>query len=288
MRSTTIKHVERACCLALCALLLFSSGARGQTLGGFMSHVNIGVSGSQVLVFKDEPELVPQMIGPEIFESPYSVLNGKGYNAQFGWVALFPFDLHGDRIWIKSLEQSPGLQTFQGGVASDSNGGTPDAGGHTMAPILGTFGSEDFWEWSGAMAHNWYAATEPGEYFVTYEVYVGDTSGVPNTAYTPAEVTFEFINSVTALIGDLNTDGFVGVDDLNMVLTHWNQDVMPADPLAGDPNGDGFVGVDDLNIVLAHWNNGTPPNANAVPEPASALLACVGGWFVLQRRNRFD
>ncbi len=58
--------------------------------------------------------------------------------------------------------------------------------------------------------------------------------------------------------GDLNGDGFVGVDDLNLVLGNWNQNIPPGDPRA-DPSGDGFVGVDDLNTVLGNWNKGTPP-----------------------------
>ncbi len=87
-----------------------------------------------------------------------------------------------------------------------------------------------------------------------------------------------------SLTGDLDLDGFVGINDLNIVLGAWNQSVPPADPLA-DPSGDGFVGIDDLNTVLGHWNAGTPPGlpeTASVPEPgvwlvvgASALaLAC--------------
>jgi hypothetical protein len=59
--------------------------------------------------------------------------------------------------------------------------------------------------------------------------------------------------------GDLNFDGFVGVDDLNTVLVAWNQSVTPGDRGAGDPSGDGFVGVDDLGIILVNWNNGMAP-----------------------------
>ena len=59
--------------------------------------------------------------------------------------------------------------------------------------------------------------------------------------------------------GDLNFDGFVGVDDLNTVLSFWNQSVTPGDRAAGDPSGDGFVGVDDLGLVLVNWNSGLPP-----------------------------
>ncbi|MEZ6193957.1 MAG: carbohydrate-binding domain-containing protein [Phycisphaerales bacterium] len=58
----------------------------------------------------------------------------------------------------------------------------------------------------------------------------------------------------TSLQGDLNGDGFVGIADLNIVLTNWNLAVTAGDPLQGDPSGDGFVGIQDLNTVLGNWN----------------------------------
>ena len=85
------------------------------------------------------------------------------------------------------------------------------------------------------------------------------------------------------LQGDFNNDGFVGVDDLNIVLTHWNQSVTPGNVAQGDPNGDGFVGVDDLNLVLVNWNQGTPPQGILVPEPASAVMLSL---FALLHRRR--
>jgi enediyne biosynthesis protein E4 len=91
-----------------------------------------------------------------------------------------------------------------------------------------------------------------------------------------------------AVADDLNGDGFVGIDDLNIVLAAWNQAVPPGDPLA-DPSGDGFVGIEDLNMVLGNWNAGTPPNAEAsgtVPEPGSLSLLLLCGMKLLTRRHR--
>jgi hypothetical protein len=66
--------------------------------------------------------------------------------------------------------------------------------------------------------------------------------------------------------GDLNDDGFVGIEDLNLVYGNWNQTVPPADPRAdvagGGPTGDdpdGTVGIADLNAVLGNWNAGDRP-----------------------------
>jgi len=61
------------------------------------------------------------------------------------------------------------------------------------------------------------------------------------------------------LEGDLNDDGFVGGNDLDIVRANWGQNVTAGDLLAGDPSGDGFVGGDDLDIVRANWGQGTPP-----------------------------
>lgn len=54
----------------------------------------------------------------------------------------------------------------------------------------------------------------------------------------------------------------------------------------GDLNLDGFVGIDDLNVVLSTWNNGTPPAGGAtVPEPASLALMGLGALSVMRRRS---
>jgi len=92
---------------------------------------------------------------------------------------------------------------------------------------------------------------------------------------------------VVKLLGDLNGDGFVGIDDLNIVLANWNQNVPPGDPLA-DPSGDGFVGITDLNTVLGNWNAGTPPGAqasSAIPEPATLGVVLLGMLGVGGRRR---
>ncbi len=93
-------------------------------------------------------------------------------------------------------------------------------------------------------------------------------------------LTLGVIEVTDALPGDLNGDGFVGLDDLDIVLGNWNQNVTAGDWSHGDPSGDGYVGLDDLDIVLGNWNAGTPPSEQAnIPEPGTA--AVMGGALML-------
>lgn len=88
--------------------------------------------------------------------------------------------------------------------------------------------------------------------------------------------------------GDLNDDGYVGLDDLQVILDHWNQTVPIGDRSRGDIAGigDGYVGLSDLGVVLSNWNTGTPPSAEAisiVPEPGALLLLTPCAMVVLGR-----
>ena len=98
--------------------------------------------------------------------------------------------------------------------------------------------------------------------------------------------------NLTELPGDLNGDGYVGLDDLQPILDHWNQNVTVGDASMGDiagPGGsgpDGYVGLDDLQPVLDHWNEGTLPSGGAnIPEPATGLVLGAMGAFALRRRR---
>ena len=94
--------------------------------------------------------------------------------------------------------------------------------------------------------------------------------GTFDVQYTTTSV----ILSLNALLGDLNADGFIGLDDLDIVLLNWNQTVTPWDLASGDTTGDGYVGLDDLDLILSHWNQGTPPSniSTNIPEPSTLSL----------------
>jgi hypothetical protein len=89
------------------------------------------------------------------------------------------------------------------------------------------------------------------------------------------------------LAGDIDGDGFVGIADLNVVLSNWNQNNGSTDPpyIPGDINHDGFVGIADLNIVLGNWNAGTPPSGTAnIPEPSTMVVLTLGLMALGRRR----
>ncbi len=87
--------------------------------------------------------------------------------------------------------------------------------------------------------------------------------------------------------GDLNGDGFVGIEDLGIVLGDWNNTVASGAIRQGDVSGDGFVGIEDLNLVLGNWNAGTPPppTAATVPEPATAVILTASACALATRKR---
>ncbi len=56
--------------------------------------------------------------------------------------------------------------------------------------------------------------------------------------------------------------------------------------LPGDINGDGYVGIGDLNVLLSHWNSGALPTVS--PAPTAGIVVSLGlaaGTIVCRTRN---
>ena len=113
------------------------------------------------------------------------------------------------------------------------------------------------------------------------------TGQVPGAVLVNGDIdAIEYVLFSIALVGDLDGDGFVGINDLNIVLANWNQNVTAGDELAGDFDGDGFVGIGDLNGVLGNWNAGTPPGGQAnIPEPGTVGVMGVMSLVLMRKRG---
>ena len=93
-----------------------------------------------------------------------------------------------------------------------------------------------------------------------------------------------------ALPGDANLDGRVDINDLTLVLEHYNQTGMTW--ATGDFNGDGRVDINDLVIVLHGYNTSVASSAAgavgraAVPESSSVALVLAAAACLLARAWR--
>jgi hypothetical protein len=208
---------------------------------------------------------------PGIIQNNWAVNTDIDFTAAAVFVELSTGTLHNPNPIIAGLEtfdQGSG-DTFLGANGNPSLGIQGGAGdlGHFNA----TIGATDFgpttlgatWNSPGADMDDIGAGLPLGRFSFT-----DDAQGTWSMAVTVANspIVMYLSNPLidgemifSPLGGDLNFDGFVGVDDLNTVLVAWNQSVTPGDRGAGDPSGDGFVGVDDLGIILVNWNNGMAP-----------------------------
>ncbi len=98
-----------------------------------------------------------------------------------------------------------------------------------------------------------------------------------------------FIGGAVALVvqqlaGDITSDGYVDVEDLDVLLAHWGNTVGADAWALGDLTGDGLVGPDDLDQVLNNWGSGTPP-VGLIPEPLTLSLIGPVGMFLLHRHR---
>ncbi len=89
-----------------------------------------------------------------------------------------------------------------------------------------------------------------------------------------------------AIEGDLDGDGVVGIEDLDILLRNWGPAVRLADASVGELTGDAVVDEDDFAVLLSVYGNAAPPAAAAqVPEPSGGLAVLAGVAFLRRRRS---
>ncbi|MGP1273261.1 MAG: hypothetical protein ACTS22_07995 [Phycisphaerales bacterium] len=186
MRTT----LSRLWCVALAVLSAPSASAGPVPVDpSDMLHLLVSQNGTSLALEFETPVFeTPELVNyGEGYSGPGSVLNGTGYNAQYGWLADGFFSLPlGSAIFVRPVSIDPGLLFY-------------DA--FSFAPILSTSGSPDAWRWTGQMTHNWVAAYRPGSYEATLEVFVGNAaSAAPVPGWGTASIDLEWF-----MAGDLVT-----------------------------------------------------------------------------------
>ncbi|XAL99574.1 PEP-CTERM sorting domain-containing protein [Phycisphaeraceae bacterium D3-23] len=86
--------------------------------------------------------------------------------------------------------------------------------------------------------------------------------------------------------GDATLDGFVGAEDLDLLLANWGDSVGTDAWTLGDFDADGFVGQSDLDLLRANWGSATALGPATVPEPAGLVLLLSGLALMTARRRR--
>ncbi len=124
---------------------------------------------------------------------------------------------------------------------------------------------------------------DTSDQFLAEMVWIGDTDST----------TIQEMPDVAAFVDNPSAASFVlrfriqPYDQANAAFTFDQIEVTTDSSIPGDINGDGFVGLDDLDIVLNNWNAGTPPNGGSpsIPEPASVVLLSLGATALLRQRS---
>jgi FG-GAP-like repeat len=192
-----------------------------------------------------------------------------------GWVDIVASATPDRFMFIRNLGvDATGNTVFAPGVWNDLDGAPYGAGGPIIVADFNGDGDDDI-------------ILQTAYGFTT----LTDGSFLRNGYANPFVIGYDSIASRAS--GDLDLDGFVGITDLNIILSNWNKNVPKGDWRQGDVAGigDGFVGVSDLNVVLANWNAGTPPPnlASIIPEPSVVWVVGLGAAvFPNVRIRHFD
>ena len=150
-------------------------------MGGPMSHLLVSIFNDQVFLEFESPSMstVELQSSSSSFDGGASVLDGMGFNSQFGWLAEGFISLPpSSGVFVRTLSMSQHLRVYS------------EFG---FDPIMGTEGSELIWQWNGTMTHNWFATEVKGPHAASFEVFVGDQSGNPLDGWISGTIDLNFI-----------------------------------------------------------------------------------------------
>ncbi len=167
----------------------------GNPANNGMKHANVALSGTVVSVNINTPPPSPVTMisghGTDYTPSKFDVLENVYFNAQHGWLpdGFFNTLPAGDSIWIKrTAATQPAGSIFK--VYDGGNVITETMNDWSMNEVYAVNG--DIWQWDGAMQHDYFTADLAGNYSMSFDIYVGDATGVANAGFTPASTTFNF------------------------------------------------------------------------------------------------
>ena len=132
----------------------------------------------------------------------------------------------------------------------------------------------NLYAWTGDYSSYAAAAGAGAEVGVTGAFQVGETAywimPIPQTTFS------NMPSLVLTTPGDANYDGRVDINDLTIVLAHYNQSRLGW--AQGEFTGSGTVDINDLTIVLAHYNQSIGSSTAAlaaVPEPSAIAITAA-------------
>jgi hypothetical protein len=167
----------------------------GDAANNGMKHVNVSLADGVLGVHVDSPPLAPVVmrsgLGMNYEPAKFDVLEGVYFNAQHGWLptGFFGELPAGASIWIRrTAATQPAGSTFKVYEAGNMMEGMAS---WTMNEIYASDGA--MWHWDGLMQHDYFAADLPGDYSMSFEVYVGDPAGDPLPDFSSAAATLEFV-----------------------------------------------------------------------------------------------
>ena len=155
---------------------------------GAMEHVMISIENGVIDAHLDagSGSLELHAFPEDTYTGAAAVLNGSYYSSQYGWLAGGFISLGaGESIVIENIAMDEGLRVYEGGMRMMREM-------HSYDAIFGTEGSPSQSIWAGTMRHDWFAASEAGEYEASFRVFVIDSFGDRVESYGSSEVTLSF------------------------------------------------------------------------------------------------